>query len=78
MKRFGYPKEYNDGAPWSDRPMRIVNGKLFWQEPCGWWWSEDGEEFFEGADQCENISPSQQIRLSRKKKHAYPVNALKQ
>jgi hypothetical protein len=47
MKRFGYPKEYNAWMPWSKRPMRIINGKFFWQEPCGWWWSEDGDEFFD-------------------------------
>lgn len=47
MKSLGYPKEYRGDLPWSDRPMRIVNGKFFWGEEGGWWWSDDGDEFME-------------------------------
>lgn len=57
MKSFGYPKEDRGDKPWSDRPMRIVDGVFFWGEDDGYWWSEDGEEFKDDLDQTKKAAP---------------------
>jgi hypothetical protein len=44
MKSFGYPKETRGTSPWKHKPMRIINGRVWWCEAPDFWWREDDGE----------------------------------